>query len=412
VIGMAFEFRPLAPEYVPAFRQTLSLAFGGDVDLDDEAMAERFTALFVPERAFPLFDGDELISTGADFEFQLTVPGGAQVATSGLTVVSVRPTHTRQGVLTAMMREHFRRARDRNEILGALWASEASIYGRFGYGPAVQHHEIEFDVRHVGSCDREPGIEVHLVDQDQAEKLLPDVYAGVQVRRPGMFRRTPNWWKYRLFYDPEKWRNGASAVRHAVAFAEGEPVGYVSYRQKEKWDQMSKGEVRVRELIPATDVGYRALWHYLSNIDLFPIVKHWNMAPDDPLWLLFPNGRAVGTTAVADGIWVRLIDVKRALEARTYAYDGAMVIGVSDPFCDWNDGNYLISIDGGRANVVRVHDDADVNMTASTLGALYLGGRDALAFARAGRIDGSPEAVQTLNLLVRSSPEPWCPEIF
>ncbi len=409
---MTYELRPLTSEYIPAFRQAVSLGFGADTDFDDEAAAERFSALFPLDRSFPVFDGDELISSGADFEFQMTVPGGAQVATAGLTIITVRPTHTRKGVLTTMMREHFRRAHQRGEILGALWASEAPIYGRFGYGPAVEHHEIKFDARYVGRGGAEPATTVRLVDKDQAEVLLPSLYTTAQKQRPGMLQRTSQWWKYRLFYDPEKWRNGASAIRHAVAFDGDEPVGYVSYRQKDEWELMSNGEVRIRELVPVTDAGYRALWHYVTNIDLFPIVKHWNMAPDDPLWLLFKDGRAVATTAVADGIWVRLIDVAQALQARGYTRDGAIVMRVSDTFCEWNDGAYRLEIVDGNPTCTRVEDDAEVSMNVSTLAAFYLGGRDALAFARAGRIDGSPEAVQKLNWLFRSSPEPWCAEIF
>lgn len=409
---MTLELRPLTPENVPAFRQVLSLGFGHDTDLDDEEAAERFVALFPLDRAFPVFDGGEVISTGADFEFQVTVPGGAQAPMAGLTIVTVRPTHTRRGVLTTMMHEHFRRAHERGEYLGGLWASEAPIYGRFGYGPAIQHHEVKFDTRYTGRGGFEPGVTVRLVAKEEAEKLLPDLYAAVQSRQPGMFQRSADWWKYRLFYDPEKWRDGASAVRHAVAFDGEEPVGYVSYRQKGDWDQLSNGEVRIKELLPVTDAGYRALWHYLSNIDLFPIIKHWNMAPDDPLWLLFRDGRAVGTTSVSDGVWVRLIDVPRALEARRYTRDGSVSIRVVDDFCRWNDGAYHLSIDEGRASCTKADGDTDVSMTASTLGALYLGGRDAAALARVGRIEGSPEAVHRLNWLLRSSPDPWCAEIF
>lgn len=409
---MTFEIRPLTSEYIPAFRQAISLGFGQDTDFDDAAAAERFGALFAVDRSFPVFDGDELISSGADFEFQATVPGGAQVPMAGLTIITVRPTHTRRGVLTTMMQEHFRRAKERGEILGGLWASEVPIYGRYGYGPAVQHHEIKFDARLVGRGDSEPGVVVRLVEKEEAEQLLPALYAAAQPQRPAMLQRTAQWWKYRLFYDPQKHRDGASAIRHAVAFADGAPVGYVSYRQKTEWSQLSNGEVRVRELVPVTDAAYRALWQYVVNIDLFPIVKHWNIAPDDPLWLLFKDGRAVGTTAVSDGVWVRLIDVQRALEARAYHRDGSIVIGVADDFCEWNDGTYRLEVEGGVAACTRVDDEPDVTMTAGTLAALYMGGRDASSLTRGGRISGAPESIQDLNWVMRSSPEPWCAEVF
>jgi predicted acetyltransferase len=111
-------------------------------------------------------------------------------------------------------------------------------------------------------------------------------------------------------------------------------------------------------------------------------------------------------------VWVRLIDVPAALQARRYTRDGGVSIRVVDDFCPWNDGVYQLRIEDGTARCTRADGDPDVSMTASTLGALYLGGRDAVALARAGRIEGSPEAVHRINWLFRSSPEPWCAEIF
>jgi len=409
---MSFDLRPLTAEHVSAFRQAVNAGFGFDTDLDDQQEADRFDALFPFERTFPVFDGDELVSTGADYEFRLTVPGGATVPTAGLTVVTVRPTHTRQGVLTMMMREHYRRARERGEVLGALWASEATIYGRFGYGPAARHHEVKLDARYTGRGGSEPGVTVRLVDKAEAEQLVPGIYVAAQPRRPGVFHRTPDWWKHRIFTDSESRRGGASASRYAVAFAAGDPVGYVSYRQKSEWEKLPNGEIRITELVPATDAGYRALWHYVTSIDLFPIVKYWNLAPDDPLWLLLDDGRAVGITGVADALWVRLIDLRAAIERRAYGRDGSVVLRVADDFCEWNDGVFRVSVAGGQASCRPTNEEPDVSMTASTLGALYLGGGDALAFARAGLIVGAHEDVETLAWLFRSSPEPWCPEIF
>jgi predicted acetyltransferase len=104
--------------------------------------------------------------------------------------------------------------------------------------------------------------------------------------------------------------------------------------------------------------------------------------------------------------------VAQALQARGYTRDGAIVMRVHDTFCDWNDGTYRLEISGGEPSCIRVDEEPDVSMNASTLGALYMGGRDAISFAKAGRIDGTQEAVQRLNWLFRFSPEPWCAEIF
>jgi predicted acetyltransferase len=408
---MSFEIRPLAQENVLAFRAAIYSNFGYDADPEDEAATARFNAVFELDRLYPAFDGDAVVGTGGDFRLEMTVPGGNQVRASGLTVVTVRPTHTRQGVLTAMMREHFTRAMDRGEPLGGLWASEAPIYGRFGYGGSVDVNQVKLDARHAGRGGSEEGATVRLLDVDEAKQLLPDVYSRIQPTRPGMYKRSDDWWTHRLFYDPEKHRDGASALRHAVAESKGEPVGYVTYRQKASWDVLSEGEIRIRELMPVTDAGYRALWHYVVSIDLFPIVKYWNIPVGDPLSFLVHDGRAV-ETKISDGLWTRLIDLQVALEARSYATDGTLTLGVADSFCDWNEGTYRITIDGGVAKCERVATESDVAMDVSTLGALYLGGRDAIALARAGLIEGDPEDVACLNSIFRGSSEPWCPEIF
>ena len=409
---MSFEIRPLTEEDIPAFRQTIASGFGEDADLEDDTALERFQALFRRDRSFPVFDGDEMVGTGGDFEFQMTVPGGAQAPTAGLTIVTVRPTHTRRGALSAMMREHFDRARRRGEILGALWASERPIYGRFGYGPSVIQHAIKVDARQAGRGGFEPGVSVRLVDLDEAKELLPPLYARVQPTRAGMYQRSDDWWKYQLFYDPQKWRDGASAIRHVVAEVNGEPIGYASYRQKMDWDHIGGGEVRIREVIPVTDAGFRALWQYLLNIDLFPIVKHWNNPVDDPLPMLLRDGRALKTTELADGLWVRLIDLPAALVQRTYPHDGSLVIDVTDRWCPWNEGRYRLTVTAAKAQCEPTADDPDLRMDISALGALYMGGQNAAGMTRAGLIAGAPTAVARAAEMFRTTPLPWCPEVF
>ncbi|MDJ0663300.1 MAG: GNAT family N-acetyltransferase [Acidimicrobiia bacterium] len=408
---MSYEIRKLVADELDTFRQAIASGFGEDLDRDDEQSRERFKSTFDQDRMYPVYDGDDIVGTGGDFELTVTVPGGAQVPMSGLTIITVQPTHTRQGILTAMMRRHIDMARERGEPLGGLWASEVPIYGRFGYGPAVSIRSIKYDARQVGRGEAEVGSTVRLIDAEEAAELLPPLFAAVQAERPGMFQRSETWWKYRLFYDPEKYRDGASALRHALAEVAGEPAGYMTYRQKANWEDF-KGEVRIREIIATSDAAYRGLWHYASNIDLFPIVKHWDLPVDDPLDHLFNDGRGINTTSLHDSLWIRLIDVLDALGKRTYSRDGGITISLSDAFAEWNEGTYRLEVDGGVGSCERVSGEGDVAMDVATLGALYLGGSDARGLARVGRIAGGPEAISLLDMMFRGSVAPWCAEIF
>ena len=91
-----------------------------------------------PDRAHARARENGTIVGGAGaFPFELTVPGGV-VPTAGVTVVGTFPTHRRRGVLRAMMRAQLDDVHARGEPLALLWASEDTIYGRFGYGMASQ----------------------------------------------------------------------------------------------------------------------------------------------------------------------------------------------------------------------------------------------------------------------------------
>src|SRR5436305_3316841 len=99
-----------------------------------EEQLERFTTMMPFERLHAAYEGDEIIGGAGAFPFELSVPGGASLACAGVTIVGVYPTHRRRGALRAMMDVQLRDIYERGESIASLWASEETIYGRFGYG--------------------------------------------------------------------------------------------------------------------------------------------------------------------------------------------------------------------------------------------------------------------------------------
>src|SRR5918995_4749968 len=129
------ETRPISAEEFPAFLKVLFDAFGDDFR-DDECEIE--SLVFEPERSLAVFDEDAIVGTAAIFSRELTVPG-AVTPVAAVTLVSVAPTHRRRGLLTSLMRRQMTDLHENErEPVAALWASEAAIYGRFGYGPAAR----------------------------------------------------------------------------------------------------------------------------------------------------------------------------------------------------------------------------------------------------------------------------------
>lgn len=406
---MDLTVRPITRAEVGAFRAKLVRGFGGDL-AEEDADPGRFLAVVDLDRTVSAFDGDELIGTGAAFTFDLTVPGGA-LPMGGTTMVTVQPTHRRRGVLRAMMRAHLDEIRGRGEPLAGLWASESSIYGRFGYGRAVESCKVAIDARHVRFRGEPPPGRVALVDPSPARAPLAAVYDRARPRRPGMFTRTEAWWDTRLLHDAPHRRQGRSAQRYAVYEGPSGPEGYVIYRQRAEQTDFHEGQVHVFEMVFATPEANEAMWRYCAGIDLFPHVQYWNAPLDDALpWLLTEPRRA--QRRIADTMWLRILDVPRALAGRAYGVEGRLVLGVRDPFLPDTDGRYELEATAAGAACRRTDAAADVELDVASLGAVYLGGHRPTTLARAGLVAGAPEALALADRLFAWDPLPWCPEDF
>jgi predicted acetyltransferase len=406
-----WDVRSITEDEIDLFRARLMRAFGSDPETEEEAR-ERFAELFEIDRTVAAFDDGDMIGTAGAFSFDLTVPGARSVGMGGTTIVTTQPTHRRRGVLNAMMEFHLDEVVSRGEPVAGLWASESSIYGRFGYGQATLRCEIEMDARAVALRSPDPVGRVRLVDAEEAEPVMRLLYEEARMDRAGMLSRTDAWWRLRRMRDDESIRDGKSARRYAIFEEDGQPLGYATYRQKEKWEDFPEGEIHMIEVITTTPAAHRGLWGFLTNIDLFPKVEWWNSPVDDPLPLDVADPRRV-RREITDALWLRLLDIPAALESRSYEQDGALIIGVDDPFRPGNTGTYRLTVDGGESECENVDGvEPDIQFGVDVLGHLYLGGGDAYGMAHAGRIRGRDEAVQTLHRVFRTDKAPWCPEVF
>lgn len=402
---MSIEIRAPAAEELRAAMEAAETAFGGEVT-DEEWERER--KLLPPERALGAYDRDRAVGLAAAYAFDLSIPGG-ELPCAGVTWVGVLPSHRRRGILRDLMRRQLEDVHRWGEPLAALWASEASIYGRFGYGFAAPGVRLASDCRRF-ALRRDPGLEaaVRMVDAEEASELFPGIYDRFRAGRAGLISRSETWWKdYRLL-DPESWRRGASRRFYAVLEREGEAVGYAAYRIKGEWEQgFPKGEVRVVEVFALTLEAELALWRFLHSVDLTVTVDVQMFDPGSRLTLNVRDPRALGMRLV-DALWLRLVDVDRALQARSYGHGDAVVLEVTDELCPWNAGCYRIGPDAGRVDAT-----ADLALDVADLASLYLGAWDARRLVHSGladeRSDGAAEAA---SLLLRTPLPPFCAEVF
>lgn len=318
-------------------------------------------------------DGEDVVGTAFYLDLQLTVPGGAVLPMAGVSAVAVSPTHRRRGALTAIFTELHGRMGD--YPIAGLEASEAGIYGRFGYGPSTLWCELTVDRREARFHDEvaDPG-GVRSVRPVEHRDQLERVYERWRRQTPGGLHSPRRLWD-EVFSDHEEFRHGGTAL-----FCLLHADGFVLYRvhgDREK-------KVEISKLAAVTPEAHIALWRVLLGMDLYAQVKTLTH-PHDVLPYLLTDPRLVRTTLIEDGLWLRLLDVPAALEARTYAADVSAVFDVSDGVLGGG-GRYALDVRDSKARCVSTDAPADVQMDLSVLGSLYMGAHRASAFATANRL--------------------------
>jgi predicted acetyltransferase len=373
--------------------------------------AERFANWIEVERMHAAWEDGRIVGGAGAFTYDLSLPGGTTVRSGGVTVVGVQPTHRRRGVLRAMMRAQLDDIRARGEAVAWLWASEAPIYTRFGYGLASLMGDIDLARdRTAYARPLERRGTVRLLDLDEAVEAIPQIHEAAMRIRPGMFRRSRAWWETRrLADDPARRRPGDGPLNRALLEVDGRPAAYALYRVASAFEHGSaSGSVNVWEALAVDDASLAEMWRYLLDLDWTAWIKADYLPLDHPLFLLLAEPRRM-RFRVNDGVWVRLVDVGAALSARAYAHDGPLVLDVRDTFVPENEGRWRLA--NGTAE--RTDDEPDVALDVGALGSVYLGGFTWAALRAGLRVEELREgAIDRADRIFGTWPKPWCPEIF
>jgi predicted acetyltransferase len=368
---------------------------------------ERLPRTMPHERMHAAFEDGQIVGGAGAFPFELSVPGGS-LPCAGVTAVGVHPTHRRRGVLRSMMDTQLRDIHERGEPIAALYASEETIYGRFGYGIASWAGELK--VPHEWDAFAEP-LEVagktRFVTPEEARELFPPIYEAARRERPGMMSRSEAWWQDRHLRLPED--EAAAPKRFVVLELEGEPQGYAIYRTHFDFDGGSAtSRLSVREALGATPQATAAIWRFLLDVDWTATVEMFLAPPDHPLFLLLATPRRM-RFRMGDGLWARVVDLPAALSGRAYGEGGPLVLEVRDAVCEWNDGRW--KLEGGVCE--RTDAEPDLALDVSALGSAYLGAVSFKQLREALRIEEiKAGAIERADALFAWRPLPWCPEIF
>jgi predicted acetyltransferase len=398
---MDVEIRTIAEDEFETWMRAIESAFGGHVSSED---VQNERKVIEPARCLAAFEGDEIVGCASSVVFEMTVPGGT-IPTVGITGVGVVPTHRRRGVNTALMRRQLDDIRDEGFAIAALFASEGGIYGRFGYGLATFDTSVDIETARSAFV---PGSEgdgrVRLVERDAAKDRYLSIFDQSRLTRPGAMRMEPNWFDYEF---AEK--HFGEERKFFFAFHEtGKDVdGLAVYTIKHNWSGVPQNEVELYALDALNSSAYAQMWRFVLDLDLVSKLTAWSRPADEPLLHLLREPRRLNMR-LKDGMWVRLLDIPRALTARRYPHDGRIVFDVSDAFCAWNEGRYALDAGGEGATCEQTDDEADLLLTTNELAAAYLGGSTFSQLRRAGRVsEERAGAIGTADAMFAWDPPPW-----
>ena len=383
------------------------------IDFDEKTWPSR--AVFEPQRSFGFRVDGRWVATCATYSRSLTVPGGATLPCAAVTFVTVAPSYRRRGLLNEMMRHQLDDSIARAEPVALLWASEAAIYGRYGYGAASGSMDISGPTRELTfrpDVDLGSG-SVGEVDVDEWRAAVEPLHAALLLDRPGALTRSDVWWSSVTSDHPAR-RAGASPYHFALHYAaSGAADGYLAFRTRGAGHGTVGADLQV--VVGALDArdpaGYARLWRFVLDLDLVRTVRA-SVACDDPLPHLLADRDAL-TASVGEATFARLVDLPRALEARRYAAEVDLVLGVRDALLPQNAGSFRLRAGPDGSDVTRVRDRPDVELDVRDLATLYLGGTPASVLQRAGLVqERTAGAVARLSAAFGWSRLPFCLDYF
>lgn len=405
---MAYEIIDINADNLPELHRVVSTAFGEETS-DEKVADEAITTEY--DRMIGVADRGQLVAGAGAYSFDLTLPGGDPIPMAGVTWVGCLPSHRRKGILRRMMKVQLDDVAARGEAIAGLTASEAVIYGRFGYGVAT--HFVDAEMRKPGArflVDPAAEGRTRYVWGDEAAKALPPIFDEWRLRRPGAVNRSDRFWEAILLDRPHR-RGGASATFRVVhEDRQGRANGYAAYRIKGGESDVDN-TVIVREVIAVDPEVEAALWQFVFDLDLSQKYVLQIQPVDSQVPWRLVDQRAYHNKGLWDFLWLRVIDTPAALSARRYATSDTLVFDVVDAFRPKKKADGRFRLEGGPDGATCKREKsaaADITTSVEALGSAYLGGVRWSTLAAAGRVTATPEALKRADAMFTSSPLPFC----
>lgn len=363
-----------------------------------------------PEHTWGYRDNGRWVATLATEPRIVTIPGPGvttrDLGVDSVTIVTVAATHRRRGLLTSMMTDSLRAAKDAGHAMSILIAAEWPIYGRFGYAPAVlDSGYIYYPRRPSAGLPAPKEGSLRQVAPSELGEIAPAIFERARRQRAGQVDRHGRWWDRALGIGFEPIGKQSHWILHEGADG---PDGLLAWHVTRDFELTGEmGAVNVPHFVAASDEAYLDLWGYLSGIDVVDEIHVDDRPVDEPIRWQLRDARALSYKHTFDYMWVRLLDVPAALAARSYAIPGRLVLDVVDTdLGEFGAGRYVVEADDGSATCTPTSAEPDLRINQRALAASYLGGYRLLQQTHLIE-ELTPGALNRADLMFSTPLPPW-----
>lgn len=354
---------------------------------------------------------DEPVGTVSSWPTKLTVSPGRVTSVWAVSSVTVSPTHRRRGIARALLEGELATASDLGIPVAVLTVSESTIYGRFGFAPAVFAADLTIESSRIAWRGDVPEGRMSFLPLTEARDVISELRDSSFTVVPGQLAMSSSWAASTTGTDGKDADKAKSLRAVQYEGIDGTVHGVAVYRVSGGESDFTKHVLDVEYLLTSTPEAYETLWRFLLGVDLVSAVKAPLRSIDEPLRWQLTDQRAIAERRV-DHLWVRILDVQAALEAREYSADGCIGFRVSDVL-GYAAGDFLLTVRDGAASVESVDETFPdripvVSLSVNELSALYLGGVPAATLESAGRLIGSTaQAASAVDAVFRARVVPW-----
>jgi predicted acetyltransferase len=293
--------------------------------------------------------------------------------------------------------------RERGEVIASLYPAQTQLYRGVGFELGGVYAARRLPTRSLHALRPAGDVAVRRATADDLDAIKA-CYRRFASTQEGWLDRPDVWWE-RLVPAAKV---GASQHVYVVDGASGIDA-YIRYAHRSK-GQLGY-DIEVEEVCASEPASMLALWRLVGSSSTQAESVRVAGPAEHPLLLLLGDQDLKTTVEIR---WMtRVVDAAGAIAQRGFdeAVSCTVDLDVADRQCDWNQGRWRLTVEGGKGELAK-GGDGDVSLSVNALSALYTGYASATTLRQTGSINRGEAASLAKLTAAFAGPTPSIADFF